>query len=83
MLLSILTSIVIFDVDHAHGKFLICIENKKIENPRIWPLSKHFCRQGHVLENAKCVYGRQIKNFTSETEFFQNCHDEVIFSDLH
>ena len=54
----------------SHGKFLICIENAKIEKIKTYFSSEIISGENYVLENAKYVFLGEIKNFPWEKNFF-------------
>ena len=57
-------------VKEPHGKFLICIENAKIEKIKTYFSSKIVSKENYVFLNAKYVCWGEIKNFPWEKYFF-------------
>ena len=53
-----------------NGKFLICIENAKIEKIKTYFSLEIISGENYVLENAKYVFLGEIKNFPWEKNFF-------------
>ena len=49
--------------DKPHEKFLICIENAKIEKIKTYFSLKIVSKENYVLQNAKYVGRGEIKNF--------------------
>ena len=61
---------ILFVAKESHGKFLICIENAKIEKIKTCISFKIISEENYVLQNAKCVLQGEIKNFPREKNFF-------------
>ena len=54
---------IFFVAKGPHGKFLICIENAKIEKIKTYFSSKTVSKENYVFQNAKYVGRGKIKNF--------------------
>ena len=65
-----------------HRKFLICIENAKIEKIKTYFSSKIVSKENYVFQNAKYVCWGEIKNFPWEKYFFPKSEIHTFLSNL-
>ena len=66
--------------DKGCVKFLICIENAKLKNPRTQSSSINISKEDYIFQNAKNFKLEEIKNFTHQETFFVQSEIVALFS---